>query len=119
MKYIIGIILSVFLIIAGVKTQMTIEGYSEGNRVVTLEKVSKKGLIWKTYEGTGVLGTGTNSDGVMVRKLWKFSLKDAQVMSQLDTMAGKKVKLFYKQNYITGYKDGSTSYIVYKGERVK
>lgn len=91
--------------------------YSEGNRAGVLIKFSKKGYIFKTYEGElNVGGMGNVPNTAQANQIWYFSVKDRAVADSLMQMEGKKVSLHYNQvangviwngetnSYVDGYK---------------
>lgn len=110
MKKIITLILGVILFTS------CSNNYSNGERIGTVNKISKKGLIWEAYEGhLNLTQTGmTSTEG------WDFSIDNDRepegLISQLDSAAeyGWKVKLTYKQ--VTGFNwlqnRGETDYFV-------
>jgi hypothetical protein len=92
------------------------ENYSNGERIGLVTQFSKRGMIWKTYEGhLNITQTGMNSaDG------FDFSIdgskEDPNIVSLLDSAAsyGWKVKLIYHQTFgknWTGAR-GETSYFI-------
>ena len=86
--------------------------YSKGTRVGKVVKISKKGVIFKTWEGQ--LNYGDNKD------LWDFSISNSQEQVRVNiddaNEADERVKLFYKEKYITFPWRGDTKYLVYKVE---
>jgi len=86
--------------------------YSQGTRVGKVVKISKKGVIFKTWEGQ--LNYGDNKD------LWEFSISNSQEQVRVNiddaNKADKRVELFYKEKYITFPWRGDTKYLVYKVE---
>lgn len=90
--------------------------YSEGTRAGELIKVSKKGVVFKTYEGQINLG-GFQSDAEgIVGNIWEFSTTQKDVYQQLQNLEGKKVKLHYAQRYKPMPWQGKTDYFVDKVE---
>ncbi|MFT5832522.1 MAG: hypothetical protein ACI97N_000133 [Cognaticolwellia sp.] len=89
--------------------------YSEGDRVGKVVKVSKRGVFFKTWEGQ--LSYGDN------KEMWEFSIPSSQeqVRINIDDASenNKRVKLYYKEKYITFPWRGDTKYIVYKVEVLK
>ena len=80
---------------------MSLIPYSQGVRSGTLVKLSRKGVLYSTYEGTLDLGSGDQFT-------WNFSIHDKKVGEQLASLSGKKVKLnydelFFKLFYETKY----------------
>lgn len=73
------------------------EGYSAG----LLINFSKKGLVFKTYEGTLNSGSVSATGGSNTsNNTWTFSVADEEVAAQLNTImqsADKNVSLHYKE----------------------
>jgi hypothetical protein len=94
--------------------------YSEGTRAGTLIKISKKGVVFKTYEGQLNLG-GFQSDeqSGVVGNIWEFSVTKDEVYEELQNLEGKQVKLHYKQKYKAMPWQGDTDYYIYKAEQVE
>jgi hypothetical protein len=97
--------------------------YSDGNRVGTVQKISKKGLFFPTWEGQLVM------DGVRVKgteggvtNVWDFSVgTDDAIAAQIEKASedGVRVKLHYEQHVVAGPSWGSTGYRVTKVERLQ
>jgi hypothetical protein len=87
---------------------------SEGSRSGTLFKVSKKGIVFKTYEGQLHLA---GSVMLTQQSTWDFSAKNAAVYQQLQKYEGKNVTLHYRQMVNAFPWQGDTDYIVYKVEQ--
>lgn len=87
--------------------------YSEGNRSGTLQKFSKKGNIFKTYEGELIMSsiTSTSSTTLASEKFF-FSVSDDNVAKELFTLEGKQVTLKYKQKRGHLPWSGETDYYV-------
>jgi hypothetical protein len=76
------------------------EGYSDGDRVATVVKFSRKGVIWKSWEGEANLGRLVMNDkGGMVVDLFRFSVTSANVVAKVDAAleAQRPVRLVYRQ----------------------
>lgn len=88
--------------------------YSEGTRSGVLTKVSKKGYIFKTYEGqlaiSGVGGYVMNPGEQ--GNVWSFSTRDELVYRELQKYEGRPITLSYKETYRTFYWWGETRYFV-------
>ena len=108
------IIVVLILILGSVVTLLIFNfTYSEGNRAGVLIKFSKKGYIFKTYEGELNLGGVGNLPGTaQMNQVWLFSVKDQPVADSLMTMEGKKVSLHYKQVLKNTWWNGETDYFV-------
>jgi len=99
--------------------------YGEGYRVGNILKLSKKGVIFKTWEGElsqGFLeGAQDSSAGGVATRIWYFTVNsDEAVITQINHAidANKKVKVFYKEKYTNLPWVGDTRQIVYKVEEV-
>lgn len=68
--------------------------YSTGERAGLLQKLSKKGWVCKTYEGELAM---TSSPGV-APVIWTFSVRDENVVTQLNLALGKPVVLRYEEH---------------------
>lgn len=86
---------------------------SDGTRTGILFKVSKRGIIFKTFEGQLQLGGSTMMNQMSV---WEFSAQNAQVYAQLQQLEGKSVRCYYRQLVDPFPWQGDTEYIVYKVE---
>jgi hypothetical protein len=97
---------------------MNIE-FSEGSRSGVIQKLSKKGMIWKTWEGELNLGyteasTDSNGHQSIRPAMFFFSVSDDAVAERLKKaeIGGKRVTLDYKQYFLRGWDKGGTSYDV-------
>ena len=89
--------------------------YSEGTRIGYVMKISYKGILFKTYEGT--LNLSTREDlGI---KTWDFSAKSKDTYEALGDSEGKRVKLYYKQKIKVMPWQGKTPYLVYQVEQIE
>lgn len=86
---------------------------SEGSRTGNLFKISKKGIVFKTFEGQLLLA---GSVMMTQQSTWDFSAKDAAVYGQLQKFEGKTVTLHYKELVNPFPWQGDTDYIVYRVE---
>ncbi len=94
--------------------------YSKGSRAGFLVKVTYKGIILKTFEGTlNTGGLAVNGQGGAISTNWDFSVWDQEVYKKLDELQGEKVKLLYRQKIKAMPWQGMTNYFVYDIERVK
>ena len=95
--------------------------YSDGYRDGTLIKFSRKGYIFKTYEGELNQGGIANpSPGTaLANQIWHFSVKDDAVADKLNGLGGKVVRLHYKEYIKNFIWEGDTNYLVDGAEEVK
>lgn len=87
--------------------------FSEGYRAGELIKISKRGLLFKTWEGR-------LSQGVSEEQQFNFSVQksDTEVLEQLKEFQGKKVRVTYIERFGTFFWLGDTKYYVKKVEIV-
>lgn len=72
--------------------------YSEGTRAGVLIKFSRKGFIFKTYEGElNIGGMGNVPNTAQGNVIWNFSVKDQAVADKLMTLQGLKVSMQYEE----------------------
>ncbi len=95
--------------------------YSKGTRAGYLVKISRKGVVFKTYEGQLNLGgvqTGKESSGI-IGNIWDFSVRDKGFYEKLQQYEGKHVKLSYRQIYQNMPWQGKTDYFVYEVQLIE
>ena len=88
--------------------------YSEGSRSGYLFKISKKGYVFKTYEGQlnlGGIGAGDGGIG-SENKYWNFSVSNGEVFEEMERYEGKRVNLKYRQVMRSLPWQGETDYFV-------
>ncbi len=87
--------------------------YSEGNRAGTLQKFSKKGSLFKTYEGELIMNslTSTGSATISSEKFY-FSVKDEAVAKKMFELEGKNITVQYEQKRNHLPWSGDTDYFV-------
>jgi hypothetical protein len=97
--------------------------YSDGFRSGTVVKLSKKGTMFKTYEGqllSGGLATGESGD--IASNLWDFSVEkgDTAVLKAIEAAVdgSYRVKLRYNEKYFNFFWRGETKYFIYAVEQV-
>lgn len=96
--------------------------YDEGVRAGTVLRISKKGIIFKTYEGQLNLQTFGALKGVNpIAEAFDFSVEGSndQVLKDLETVAlsGERVNLHYVKRYAAFPWRGETMYFITKVER--
>ncbi|RKR13465.1 hypothetical protein CLV91_2185 [Maribacter vaceletii] len=108
MKKIISlIVITVVVVLAAYYAFIYYVPFSEGVRSGELIKISRKGVIAKTWEGE-------ISQGISGAQIFSFSVldKDKEVISKLKEYQGKYVKLQYVERYATFFWLGDTKYFV-------
>ncbi|TDQ29453.1 6-phosphogluconate dehydrogenase [Zeaxanthinibacter enoshimensis] len=108
MKKALGIFLIVvFALMAAIYAFVYFVPYSEGVRSGELIKISRKGVIAKTWEGQ-------ISQGISGAQIFSFSVldKDQEVIEKLKEYQGEYVKLQYTERYATFFWLGDTKYFI-------
>ncbi len=122
----LSISLWVFLVVVlATLAFFTFGHYSDGYRAGTLVKLSKKGVIFRTYEGDlntqMFIDDNAAASGVGF-KVWNFSvIEDANLISKMEQalLDGHRVKLQYKERFFILPWIGETEYIVYDMEKLE
>jgi hypothetical protein len=114
------IFLAVLVLILGLYYAYTQYTYSEGNRAGILIKFSKKGNVFKTYEGElNQIGLSQVPQGGLMNNIWDFSVKDPAVAETLSHLEGKSVTLHYREIKHAFIWQGETNYFVDNVAEVK
>ena len=90
--------------------------YSEGERAGVVSKFSRKGYVFKTYEGelnVGAQGQVSN----MNQNIWAFTLQnsnDTAIVNNLEDamLYGKRVRLHYEQRVFKFFWMGDSEFFV-------
>jgi hypothetical protein len=104
--FVVAVLLLIFYLICGM-------AYSEGTRSGILTKVSKKGFVFKTYEGE--INVGGISDGqgtIMPATVFRFSVNDRKVYEKLEMLQGQRVAVRYRQVIKNFFWQGDTDYFI-------
>lgn len=96
--------------------------YDEGIRAGTMLRISKKGMLFKTYEGQLNLQTfGALKGANPIMEAFDFSVEgdESQVIKSLEEAAltGERVNLHYIKRYTTFPWRGDTKYFIVRVER--
>lgn len=97
--------------------------YDEGVRAGTVLRISKMGIVFKTFEGQLNLETfGALRGASPIAEAFDFSVEadNTEVIEALQQVAltGERVNLHYKKRYLTFPWRGDTKYFITKVERV-
>ena len=86
-------------------------GYSQGFRDGYITKISHRGLLWKTWEGTLQSGSGEMAS---VQGEYAFSVVDDELVEEIALAAAsaQRVRLVYTEYLITDLRKSDTGYIV-------
>ncbi|WP_395045306.1 6-phosphogluconate dehydrogenase [Flavobacterium sp.] len=106
-KVIIYFVLALALLLTAYFSFVYYATYSEGNRSGELIKFSKKGYVFKTWEGE-------LSQGISGAQIFKFSIMDSDqsVIQQMKDLQGEYVKVTYIERYRTFAWWGETNYYI-------
>ncbi|NOT36892.1 MAG: hypothetical protein HOP11_05910 [Saprospiraceae bacterium] len=119
-KWIKRMLLISFLLFIAWLCFMLFANFSDGIRTGYVVKISRKGYIFKTYEGELNFGFPqvNTVPGSTSLNIWTFSVPDKEVAKQIEKASeiGQKVSLYYKQKYVKLFFIGDTEYLVYKVE---
>ncbi len=94
--------------------------YSEGERAGTITRFSKRGYVFKTWEGELLLGGFSEGTGQMNAEKWQFSV-DNGLDSTVNTVnealrTGRRVTLYYEEKLFQFDFDGETKFFVTRAE---
>jgi hypothetical protein len=95
--------------------------YSDGQRVGTIIKFSKKGVFCKTWEGEMLLGglkrqsstdSAGNTNTSMVANVWRFTVEDERLVEPVQAAleSGRPVTMGYRQELATFCRSESGDY---------
>lgn len=93
-KVLIGIVAAVILLFIAYTWLVLSWSYSSGERVGYVQKFSKKGWLCKTWEGEMAL---VSMPGTVAEKFY-FTVRDEQVVAQINASVGSRVALHYEQH---------------------
>ena len=89
--------------------------YSDGLQGGKMQKISKKGNLFKTWEGYLLISLSTdNSNLSIMTKEFPFSVTTDSIAHVLENYEGKRVKVRYRQKNGTLPWRGDSEYLVYE-----
>ncbi len=110
----------IILLAIAVFVFLNLANYSSGFRAGVPTKISKKGVLIKTYEGTLNIGGLTNSPEGAIPTTWDFTVRTSadSVINKIDQaiLNGRRVKLMYHEKYVNFFWLGDTRYFVFDVE---
>lgn len=111
-KILFSLLFAILLLMAGYYAFIYYVPYSEGVRSGELIKISRKGVLAKTWEGE-------ISQGISGAQIFTFSVldKDQDVINKLKEYQGEYVKLNYVERYATFFWLGDTKYFITRVEK--
>lgn len=121
-KWILRTLMLVILLIIGWMCFIIFANFSEGARTGYVTKISRKGYVFKTYEGELNTGFFTNpgTTGKSPDNVWYFSVPEKSIADQIQSASetGQKVTLHYRQKYKKLFFRGDTDYLVYQVDKI-
>ncbi len=109
-----------FLIIFAIFYYLTFGYYSEGKRGGFVVKMSKKGYVFKTYEGVLNVGGLYEGGGTLNATQWEFSVNDSntEAIANIDQAikTGSRVSLTYEEKFFLLPWVGDTKNLITKVE---
>jgi hypothetical protein len=102
------------LVIFGILYGLTGWSYSDGERAGTISKFSRRGFMFKTYEGVLNVGGFSGETGSLTPQYFDFSVKDDAVAKQITdaVKTGQRVTLHYEEKIIRFPWNGETKYYI-------
>ena len=117
-KYLIRILVVLLLLAVAAGAFFTLVPYSDGMRAGQVIKLTKKGVIFKTYEGelNLLLMPSTNTQGTLTPNVWNFSVLNKEISNKVmqASATGERLELYYKERYFKFPWQGDTRYFVYE-----
>lgn len=117
-------VLLIVLVLLGLTILFLTYGvYSEGTRAGFVIKVSKKGVLVKTWEGQlNLQSFGASNPGNAFSEVFNFSVKRGDTATyellQQVSLTGERINLHYKEKYVALPWLGDTRYFVTKIDRL-
>lgn len=111
-----GLVILLLGILAG--SVAIFANFSDGYRAGRVIKLSRKGYVFKTWEGQLNLEALSQDEGI-----WEFSVHrgDDEIREKIDDAVkeGYRVKLYYKEKYFQFDWRGKTQYFIYDVEVIE
>jgi len=112
-KYLPRIVVVLILLLAFLTYWFYYNTYSEGNRSGILQKFSKKGNLFKTYEGELIMSSiASTNDVTLASEKFYFSVKNDSIAQALFSYEGKRVTLSYEEKRKHFPWNGETNYYI-------
>jgi len=87
--------------------------YSDGSRAGLLQKFSRKGNLFKTYEGEMILSSvQSNANVPLASEKFFFSVSNSQVANKISAMQGEFIVVHYREMKGTLPWRGESAYVV-------
>jgi hypothetical protein len=102
------------LLVLGVLYLLTGWSFSDGERAGTVSKFSRRGYVFKTYEGVLNVGGFSGETGSLTPQFFDFSVKDDAVAKKITeaVKTGQRVTLHYEEKILRLPWNGDTKYYI-------
>lgn len=102
------------LLVLGVLFLLTGWSYSDGERAGTISKFSRRGYVFKTYEGVLNVGGFSGETGSLTPQFFDFSVKDDAIAQKITeaVKTGQRVTLHYEEKILRLPWNGETKYYI-------
>ena len=116
-KFVKRFVIFALLIGAAILAFVTFTNFSDGERSGNITKLSRRGVIFKTWEGSldqGIYQGARPNKGNVENTIWEFSVGDKEVAQKMQeiTARGNRVVLHYEEKYMKIFWVGDSKYIV-------
>lgn len=107
------ILFIIFLVIAGFIYWNYFYTFSDGSRAGLLQKFSRKGNVFKTYEGEMILSSvQSNANVPLASEKFFFSVTNKEVAKKLSDLQGEYIVVYYNEKKGTLPWRGESTYVV-------
>jgi hypothetical protein len=108
------------LLIFGVLYLLTGWSFSDGERAGTVSKFSRRGYLFKTYEGVLNVGGFSGETGSLTPQFFDFSVKEEAIAQKITeaVKSGQRVTLHYEEKILRLPWNGDTKYYITNVEMV-
>ena len=112
-KYIVWISFIIIIILAAFIYWKFAFTFSDGYRAGLLQKFSRKGTIFKTYEGEMILSSvQSNANVAIASEKFFFSVSDDSIAKKLEQLQGQFIVVHYEQKNSSLMWRGDSEYLV-------
>lgn len=114
MKKIVNLIVIILIILIGSFVYWKyFFNYSDGYRAGLLQKFSRKGNVFKTYEGEMILSSiRSNQNIAIASEKFLFSVGDEEIAKKVEQLQGQSIIVHYREkNGVLPWR-GETKYLV-------
>lgn len=112
-KFVLYFLLIIVLILGSTIYWKYYFTYSEGYRAGLLQKFSRKGNVFKTYEGEMILSSvQSNANVAIASEKFFFSVTDKEVALQLEKIQGESIVVHYREKNGAFPWNGESNYFV-------